>query len=209
MIACNTALIVEGTENYAGIIGPVIGGIIAAGAGLLVMLYKEKITERRENEKLIQHQKLVAKALYEDISNYRHFFNRILIDYSTTKFDEAFRDIEHRGVLQGFEISTFNAIVNYGIVTSGPMGSFIPEKNPFSTFYEDIYKFENIEAVQKILEFFRYLQIADKYWRNYCRVDQRVPTDLRHFLESIEKANSFLDDQDLLTYLGTQYQRPV
>jgi hypothetical protein len=209
MIENNATLTAEVAGSYANIIGPIIGGCIAAGAGLLVMLYKEKITERKENEKLIQHQKIVAKALYEEISAYQSFFNRILTDYSTSKFDEAFNDIDHRGTLQHFEISAFSAIVNYGIVTSGPLGSFILEKNPFSTFYEDIYKFDNFEAIRKIFQFYQYLQIADKYYRNYCDVDRRVPTDLRRFLDSIEKANSFLDDEDLLTYLGTQFRGPV
>jgi hypothetical protein len=208
-------------ENNANIIGPIIGGLIAAGAGILVY-------EIQRTDSINERQRLVAKALYEEMVYYYDNFELLFEDCNTIKFDKAIQETEEQAKrkrrwrrgrsgfwddnddtfeparIYEYEKSVLDQIKNLKIGTTGSYASFIPEKNPFTNFYDDIYNFDDIEEIRNLIQFYRYLMVADKYYRSYCceeDEDSRNYFDLRRFLDEIENAYSLMRETTVLEYL--------
>jgi type II secretory pathway pseudopilin PulG len=212
MIELNFISISEPIKSYANIIGPLLGGIIAASAGIYLSNYKEKRAAK-------DRQKVVAMALYEQMSSYFDLFGFLFENYNTTKFDQAYEktktqkekfyshpdDMSFEGpyAIKEFETLTMEQIYNLNLATKGKHATFIPEINPFSKFYEDIFKFDNIDQIRNIVEYYQYLIRADKYFKNFCNEDMEYPNDLdfRKFLDSIEIAHNIVRDEKILEYL--------
>ncbi|MFA4849459.1 MAG: hypothetical protein WC626_07000 [Methanoregula sp.] len=190
MIECNTTSFVGLTQDYSGIIGPIIGGCVAGAVGLLVSKYNY---DRSANER----KRIVARAFFEEISRYSDGINLFLEEYGTEDFDEAIdksniRDFIHLALKQ---------IVDLGLATTGPYATFLQEKNSFTVFFEDIYKFEDVNTTLNLIELYRLLVTADKHYHNYCHDPREPITDFRKFLETIEDAVNLIHEESILNDL--------
>jgi hypothetical protein len=194
MVDCNVTYIINPVTNYASIIGTIIGGSIAAVTGIILSIYinKKAIRERK---------RIVARAFYEEISSFHDAFELLLEDYNTKNFDEAFNNHDNPRDLQQFQFFAVDQIVNLQIATWGPYASFLQEKNSFTVFLEDIYKFDDIYLTRNLLQLFRYLMIADKHYQNFSHDERHPPTDLGKFLETIENVMALIEDEEILDNL--------
>jgi hypothetical protein len=191
MIEINATNLATQISPFSSIIGPIIGGCLASIAGLIVANYNF-------NRSIRERQKIAAKAFFEEISTYFDAFDLLLEDYNTTTFDEAFNDLEDPRHIKQFQILAVDQIVNLEIATWGPYATFLPEKNSFTVFYEDIYKFDDIQITRNLIELKRSLVAADKHYQNYCHDERHPPTDLYKFLETIEYAVNLISDGSML-----------
>jgi hypothetical protein len=217
MFEVNVTAFANQTKNYGSIIGAILGGLIAAGAGIYLSNYRQKKDARAR-------QIIVAKALYKQMRSYYDIFELLLENYNTTKFDEALQKTEYLqqrrlsrmeyeeeegpNPIKKFELSTLEEIRNLDIATAGKHATFIPELCPFSVFYEDIFKLDDIREIENLMQFHRYLTIADRNFKNYCNEDMEFPNcyDLRRFLDAIENAYSLMNEEPILDYLQQKYR---
>jgi hypothetical protein len=201
MVAINVTYLFDQVLPYSSIIGPAIGGIIAAGAGILVAKYNidRSIEERR---------RVVARAFYEEISIFLDRFECLFENYNTRTFDEASSNPDDPYFIV-FQNEVLHQIINLEIATYGPKGNFLQEKNPFNVFFEDIYKFNDIHTMRNVLQVYRFLATADKHYQNYCNDPNRPFTDLYKFLEITENAYAFINQEALQEDLKLKSLRRV
>jgi hypothetical protein len=202
MIEVNTTSIVNQITPFFSIIGPIIVVFITAVVGILATKYNNDRTIRK-------HQRVVARAFFEEISSYFDAFNLLLENYNTLQFDEAFNDLDHEGHARDFLILALHQIVNLEIATTGPYATFLRERNAFTVFYEDIYKFNDIQTTRNLLQLNRYLVTADMHYHNYCHDQMHPVTDFRAFLDTIENATNLIRDESILDDLETKFQTDI
>lgn len=211
MFEINVTALADQTKDYASIIGAILGGFIAAGAGIYLSNYRERKAAKGR-------QIVVAKALYEQMTSYYDLFELLFEDCTSTKYDEAVKETEaiHKRIqsreefdnrdqdpIQKFYDTADKRITSLGIATSGKYATFLPELSPFSIFYEDIFKFDDIKEIQNLMQFYKFLAIADTAYKNYCdgAPEGYSTYSLREFLNALEDAYSLMREEPTLDYL--------
>lgn len=170
----------------SSIVGAIVGGIIAGGIGIIS--YEWNRWREREKRK-----KLVARAIYKEITKYNNYFSIFLSNLS--KISQNFRDDTI------YKSTYITELTNIPIISSGPNASLLSETSPFILFFEDIFQFDNLENVYIIDDYIRSLQTADKYLKNLFG-PHVINQDFINLKRNIEYCIQIISDSSVLDYLN-------
>jgi len=160
----------------SSLIGPVIGGIIAAAVGFVFTIW---IDERQKRS----HQKIVEKALKMELTKYERFID--YIQQETGFFTKLV--ITHQS-----EISLLTRKIRdnpfFKIDVDSP---FLSKKSAFEIFYQDIYKFNNEYLINVLLDFYRAIYDADMNLRGFFTAtnESEMKHNLSQFLNNLKRAD--------------------
>ena len=148
-----------------GIIGPAIGGIIAATAGLLFTLWKERRDKRNR-------QKIVARALNNELIRYKNFIDYFSDQTNITKDNYSGHELEKTLFMVTLLDNPFIKL------DFNNNSSLISNKSPFEIFFQDIYRFDNEDLIRELVDFYQAITAADQNLKALSLIHISEPTRL-------------------------------
>jgi len=169
-------------------------------SGLIGAILVFALITWKEHQKQIRKRKNIAIAFLMEINKYQSFFQTILATYQnlselgypyTGTFDTT-----------SYQITLFNAIVNYpAIASTGNNSGILKNNSPFIEFHKEIFEFDNEDVVAELDRYCDHIFLANKFFKNYCDINTRIENDILHFIENIQRANDLMRGGKTIAYL--------